>query len=113
MQSGLKRRSFKVGPCPQALIDRLESSLATKQKASERAITGLASDSLNRVVIASTSDGTVNVSTHVASFIFSSRYLMATVFRLSHLYSGPNNGFVGFSYFDDVAARLWITRCHL
>ncbi|KAG0705974.1 Utp21 specific WD40 associated putative domain-containing protein [Suillus ampliporus] len=60
MQSGLKRKSFKVGSCPQAVIDRLESSSATKKKASERAITGLASDALNRVVIATTSDGTTN-----------------------------------------------------
>ncbi|KAG1877929.1 Utp21 specific WD40 associated putative domain-containing protein [Suillus subalutaceus] len=43
MQSGLKRKSFKVGPCPQAVIDRLELS--------ERGITGLASDALNRAVM--------------------------------------------------------------
>jgi U3 small nucleolar RNA-associated protein 21 len=61
MQSGLKRKSFKVGSCPQAVIDRLELSSTTKPKASERGITGLASDALNRVVIATTSDGTVNV----------------------------------------------------
>lgn len=60
MQSGLKRKSFKVGPCPQAVIDRLELSSMTKPKASERGITGLASDALNRAVIATTSDGTVN-----------------------------------------------------
>ncbi|KAH7912241.1 Utp21 specific WD40 associated putative domain-containing protein [Hygrophoropsis aurantiaca] len=58
MQSGLKRKTFKIGPCPQTVIDRLESS--TKPKASERCITGLASDALNRVVIASTQDGTIN-----------------------------------------------------
>lgn len=61
MQSGLKRKSFKVGPCPQAVIDRVGHSSTTKPKASERAITGLVSDALNRVVIATTSDGTVNV----------------------------------------------------
>ncbi|KAG1827105.1 Utp21 specific WD40 associated putative domain-containing protein [Suillus subaureus] len=60
MQSGLKRKSFKVGPCPQAVIDRLELSSMTKQKTSERSITGLASDALNRAVIATTSDGTMN-----------------------------------------------------
>ncbi|KAG1891201.1 Utp21 specific WD40 associated putative domain-containing protein [Suillus subluteus] len=60
MQSGLKRKSFKVGPCPQAVIDRLELSSMTKPKSSERGITGLASDALNRAVIATTSDGTVN-----------------------------------------------------
>jgi len=70
MQSGLKRKSFKVGPCPKAVIDRLGSSLVTKQKASERVITGLASDALNRVVIASTSDGTVNVSIYASLHLF-------------------------------------------
>lgn len=60
MQSGLKRKSFKVGPCPQAVIDRVGLSCTTKPKASERGITGLVSDALNRVVIAATSDGTVN-----------------------------------------------------
>ncbi|KAH7929755.1 Utp21-domain-containing protein [Leucogyrophana mollusca] len=58
MQSGLKRKTFKVGPCPQAVADRLESS--TKPKANERCISGLATDALNRLVIASTLDGTIN-----------------------------------------------------
>lgn len=67
MQSGLKRKSFKVGPCPQAVIDRVGLSSMTKPKASERGITGLVSDALNRVVIAATSDGTVNVRIHSTS----------------------------------------------
>ncbi|KAH7889440.1 Utp21 specific WD40 associated putative domain-containing protein [Phlebopus sp. FC_14] len=58
MQSGLKRKTFKIGPCPQAVLDRLE--ISTKLRASERCITGLATDALNRLVIASTSDGTIN-----------------------------------------------------
>ncbi|EGO20885.1 hypothetical protein SERLADRAFT_363098 [Serpula lacrymans var. lacrymans S7.9] len=57
MQSGLKRKSFKVGPCPLAASEKLQSKNA---KPSERSITGLACDSLNRSVIASTSDGTIN-----------------------------------------------------
>jgi U3 small nucleolar RNA-associated protein 21 len=113
LQSGLKRKSFKVGPCPRAVIDRLESSSMAKPKASERAITGLASDALNRVVIASTSDGTVNVSLHVASFVSVSRCLMISVFQFPHVYSGPNDGFTSFSYFNDITARFWITRCRL
>jgi len=112
MQSGLKRKSFKVGPCPQAVIDRLESSSTTKPKGSEHAITGLASDALNRVVIATTSDGTVNVSIHVASFI-AKRCLTIPVFRLPRMYAGPNNRFTKSSYFNDVAAGLWITCCRL
>ncbi|KAG9318708.1 hypothetical protein JVU11DRAFT_804 [Chiua virens] len=58
MQSGLKRKTFKVGPCPQAVMERL--SAASKTKTSERCITGLATDALNRLVIASTLDGTIN-----------------------------------------------------
>ncbi|KAF9246284.1 Utp21 specific WD40 associated putative domain-containing protein [Melanogaster broomeanus] len=58
MQSGLKRKTFRVGSCPQAVIDRLEA--ASKPKANERCISGLATDPLNRLVIASTLDGTIN-----------------------------------------------------
>jgi U3 small nucleolar RNA-associated protein 21 len=59
MQSGIQRKSFNVGPCPPEVIDRFRPS-ATK-KSSQRCITGVACDSLNRVVIASTLDGTINV----------------------------------------------------
>ncbi|KIJ69248.1 hypothetical protein HYDPIDRAFT_81033 [Hydnomerulius pinastri MD-312] len=58
MQSGLKRKTLKVGPCPQSVVDRLEAS--SKPKASERSITGLATDALNRLIIVSTLDGTIN-----------------------------------------------------
>ena len=44
-------------------MERLNA--ASKPKASERCITGLATDALNRLVIASTSDGTINVSLHI------------------------------------------------
>lgn len=63
MQSGLKRKTFKVGPCPPAVIERLNST--SKPKASEHCITGLATDALNRLVVASTLDGTINVSLHI------------------------------------------------
>ena len=63
MQSGLKRKTFKVGPCPQAVIEPL--NVTSKPKASERCITGLATDALNRLVIASTLDGTINVSLYI------------------------------------------------
>jgi U3 small nucleolar RNA-associated protein 21 len=59
MQSGIKRKTFNVGPCPSEAASRFQSS-GTKKR--ERCITGLATDSLNRVVIASTLDGTINVS---------------------------------------------------
>ncbi|KAK1216377.1 rRNA-processing protein utp21 [Marasmius sp. AFHP31] len=54
MQSGIRRRTFDVGPCPLKVAGR------ATLKESERSVTGLASDALNTVVIASTLDGTVN-----------------------------------------------------
>jgi len=56
MQSGIKRKSFSVGPCPPEAASRFQGP-GTKK----RCITGLATDSLNCVVIASTLDGTINV----------------------------------------------------
>jgi len=58
MQSGIRRKSYTLGPCPPEVSARFYSGPA---KRSERTITGLATDSLNRVVIASTLDGTINV----------------------------------------------------
>ncbi|KAF8626613.1 hypothetical protein AX15_004783 [Amanita polypyramis BW_CC] len=57
MQSGFKRRSFDVGPCPPETRNYAHSSGSKKR---ERSITGLATDALNRVLIASTLDGTIN-----------------------------------------------------
>ncbi|KAF7796706.1 hypothetical protein EIP86_007889 [Pleurotus ostreatoroseus] len=57
MQSGLKRKSFKIGSAPLAVAERV-SEAGAQQK--YRCVTGLASDALNRVVIASTQDGTIN-----------------------------------------------------
>lgn len=62
MQSGLRRKTFKIGPCPQAVTERLNTT--SKPRASERCVTSLATDALNRLVIASTLDGTINVSPH-------------------------------------------------
>jgi len=58
MQSGIKRKTFTVGPCPPEAASKFQTS-GTKQR--QRCITGLATDSLNRAVIASTLDGTINV----------------------------------------------------
>jgi U3 small nucleolar RNA-associated protein 21 len=55
MQSGIKRKSFDIGPLPEA------TSVGTSVKRKERCVTGIASDALNRTVVASTLDGTVNV----------------------------------------------------
>ena len=59
MQSGIKRKSFDVGPCPLEVVNRFTS--AGKRMGGGRCITGLASDALNRAVIASTLDGTIAV----------------------------------------------------
>lgn len=59
MQSGLKRKKYKIGPCPQAVAERM--GLTSKPRVDDRCIAGLATDALNRVLIASTLDGTVNV----------------------------------------------------
>ncbi|KZT26384.1 Utp21-domain-containing protein [Neolentinus lepideus HHB14362 ss-1] len=56
MQSGMKRKSFDLGPCPPQVTNRFRSS----SKKEGRCVTGLATDALNRVLIASTLDGTVN-----------------------------------------------------
>ncbi|KAH9063481.1 Utp21-domain-containing protein [Lactarius vividus] len=59
MQSGARRKSFSLGPCPEGVYTKYRSPPG-KQKSEERSVTGLATDSLNRVVIVSTLDGTVN-----------------------------------------------------
>jgi U3 small nucleolar RNA-associated protein 21 len=60
MQSGAHRKSFNIGPCPEGVHTRYRPPPG-KQRSEERSVTGLATDSLNKVVIASTLDGTVNV----------------------------------------------------
>jgi U3 small nucleolar RNA-associated protein 21 len=57
MQSGIKRKSYDVGPCPPEASARLRNGAQKR----DRVITGLATDPLNRIVIASTFDGTLNV----------------------------------------------------
>ncbi|KAJ3918095.1 Utp21 specific WD40 associated putative domain-containing protein [Lentinula edodes] len=57
MQSGIRRRTFRVGRCPPEVAGRFQT---TEKGTKERSVTGLATDSLNTVVIASTLDGTVN-----------------------------------------------------
>lgn len=63
MQSGMQRKTFDVGPCPPDAASRFRPQ-SGKKKAEERCVTGLATDALNRVVIASTLDGTLNVLCH-------------------------------------------------
>ena len=63
MQSGAHRTSFNIGPCPEGVHTKYPRPPG-KQRSEERCVTGLATDSLNRVAIASTLDGTVNVRAH-------------------------------------------------
>ncbi|CAL1705181.1 unnamed protein product [Somion occarium] len=59
MQSGARRKSFELGPYPSDASNQAQSAGSSRKK-SERCVTGLASDALDRVVIAGTLDGTVN-----------------------------------------------------
>ncbi|THH30375.1 hypothetical protein EUX98_g3830 [Antrodiella citrinella] len=57
MQSGVRRKTFDIGPYP---IPAASTSASSKKLREGRAVTGLASDALNTVVIACTLDGTIN-----------------------------------------------------
>ena len=59
MQSGILRRTFDVGPCPADAPNRPQPPDSKKKE--QRCITGLASDALDRILVASTLDGTINV----------------------------------------------------
>jgi len=61
MQSGLKRKKFEVGPRPPGVSSRFNFRAVSKKQTEYRSVTGLATDALNRLVIASTLDGTINV----------------------------------------------------
>ncbi|THH10776.1 hypothetical protein EW145_g1083 [Phellinidium pouzarii] len=54
MQSGIRRKSYALSPRPAEILSRLRTS------SEERSVIGLATDSLNRLVIACTYDGTIN-----------------------------------------------------
>lgn len=56
MQSGIRRKTFNIGPVP------IEVDWKWKEKGRGRGISGLATDSLNKWLIAGTIDGTLNVS---------------------------------------------------
>ncbi|KAI9466162.1 Utp21-domain-containing protein [Lactarius psammicola] len=70
MQSGACRKSFSLGPCPEGVHTKYRPPPG-KQKSEERSVTGLATDSLNRAVIVSTLDGTVNFfDFHTAKLVY-------------------------------------------
>ena len=61
IQSGLIRKKFDVGRSPPGVSTRFNIRATTKKQTEYRGVTGLATDALNRLVIASTLDGTINV----------------------------------------------------
>src|SRR5260370_22137046 len=67
MQSGIRRRTFDIGPLIGAntVVENCTAQEndtgAGKTLSKERAITGLAVDALNTVLVAATLDGTLNV----------------------------------------------------
>ena len=65
MQSGVRRKTFDVGPLKRESSDPYNRNEAdtkpSKRKGGGRPITGVAVDPLNKVLVATTLDGTVNV----------------------------------------------------
>jgi len=59
MQSGIRRRTFRLPAAPPEVTNRVHNS-TVGGKAKERSVTGLATDPLNRWLVACTLDGTVN-----------------------------------------------------
>ncbi|KIK59596.1 hypothetical protein GYMLUDRAFT_85896 [Collybiopsis luxurians FD-317 M1] len=57
MQSGIRRRTFDIGACPPEVSGRFR---AAEKDTKERSVTGLTTDPLNTILIASTLDGTIN-----------------------------------------------------
>lgn len=105
MQSGIKRKEFSIGVCPDEAANRFKPS--GLKKATERSITGIASDALNRLLIASTLDGTINVGSVEISNI---RLLnISPVLRLPHYATGEYIGFTFQCCFYRFASRQWIT----
>jgi U3 small nucleolar RNA-associated protein 21 len=69
MQSGLKRKKFDAGPCPPGVSSRFNIRAVSKKQTECRSVTGLATDALNRLAIASTLDGTINVGELLQSWL--------------------------------------------
>ncbi len=59
MQSGQERKTFYLSGAP---LLKLKAGKARKAVTPGKAVTGLATDSLNRTVVASTLDGVLHVS---------------------------------------------------
>ena len=81
MQSGIRRKTFKLGFVPQKVVQQKDGGDTTTK--SSRAVTGLGSDALNRVVIASTQDGTMNVS-NIGHILTRDPLMILIVLQLSH-----------------------------
>jgi U3 small nucleolar RNA-associated protein 21 len=60
MQSGIRRRDFVIGSSD--VLGNQRPDARSRKKGEQSSVTGLATDPLNRVVIASTLAGTINAS---------------------------------------------------
>lgn len=111
MQSGTKRKSFDVGPVP----DGVPNGSSTKRN--QRCVTGLASDALNRTLIASTLDGTVNVRSGTVSFttsrLLTTYMFVHAVLRLPHRGAAMHCRVTLGSRVDIFAQGQWSSRCHM
>jgi U3 small nucleolar RNA-associated protein 21 len=58
LQSGVKRKTFQLGTAPTSGTRRTKLA----RRSDNRVVTGIATDSLNRILISATLDGSVNVS---------------------------------------------------
>jgi U3 small nucleolar RNA-associated protein 21 len=93
MQSGIWRKTFKVGDAPS---QGEQSTQAAVNALNGRPITGLAVDALNRILVASTLDGTLNVSSALVLVHFAHRSYPSMQFfdfhstKLEHVLQFPS-----------------------
>jgi hypothetical protein len=86
MQSGQERKTFYLGGAPPA---KTKANKARKAVSPGKAVTGLATDGMNRTLVASTLDGALHVSPAVSclSFLDLTFHTDALVLRFSLHYS--------------------------
>ena len=106
MQSGLKRKKFDVGPCPPGVSSRFNTRTGSKKQTEYRSVTGLATDALNRLVIASTLDGTINVG-GLLWFYLELADVPPPVLRFLYHTTGGNIGFAVRRNVYSTASRQW------
>lgn len=82
MQSGLKRKTFDLGPAPEEVDFRFRSTNGKNSKPSPgRCVTGLETDALNKTLVVGTLDGTLNVG-HLIPTLQGGQLTVAAVLQL-------------------------------